>query len=159
MKTRQLARSALIGALYALLTLFATLPVYAGAQLRVSEALCILPAFCPEAVWGLFVGCIAANLLTGALWLDVIFGSLASLAAAQLVLMMKKRGASPWLLPLPSVIVNAVVVGILLKYAYGLGFSLPICMLSVAAGQAASCYGLGMPLYFALDRFGKKLFK
>jgi len=55
--------------------------------------------------------------------------------------------------------VNAVVVGVLLKYAYGLEFSLLICMLSVAAGQAISCYGLGMPLYFALNRFGKKLFK
>ncbi len=158
MNARQIARGALIGALYALLTLV-TLPLGAGVQLRFSEALCVLPYFCPEAVPGLFVGCAVANLVTGAIWLDVVFGSLASLAAAYLTYRMKRRGFSKWLAPLPAVVVNAVVVGLLLRYAYQVELPLWMCMAGVFAGQAVSCYGIGIPLYYALDRFGRGLFE
>ena len=158
MSARQIARSALIGALYVLLTLL-TIPLSGGVQLRFSEALCILPFFCPEAVPGLFVGCLIANLVTGGIWLDVIFGSLATLAAAYLTHLMKKRGLSKWLAPLPAVVINAVVVGLLLRYAYLVKLPLWMCMAGVFAGQALSCYGIGIPLYYALDHFGKGLFE
>lgn len=158
MSARAIARGALIGALYALLTLL-TLPLGGGVQLRFSEALCVLPYFCPEAVPGLFVGCAVANLVTGAVVLDVIFGSLATLAAAYLTYALRRRGASKWLAPLPAVLVNAVVVGLLLRYAYGMELPLWMCMAGVFAGQALSCYGIGMPLWYALDRFGCKLFE
>jgi uncharacterized membrane protein len=158
MSARQIARGALIGALYVLLTLL-TIPLGGGVQLRFSEALCILPYFCPEAVPGLFIGCVIANLITGSIWLDVIFGSLATLAAAYLTYRMKKCGVSKWLAPLPTVVVNAVVVGFLLRYAYMVELPLWMCMAGVFAGQALSCYGIGIPLYYALDKFGKGLFE
>lgn len=158
MSARHIARGALIGALYVLLTLL-TIPLSGGVQLRFSEALCILPFFCPEAVPGLFVGCIVANVITGSIWLDVIFGSLATLAAAYLTFQMKKRGVTKWLAPLPAVLINAVVVGLLLRYAYLVELPLWICMAGVFAGQVLSCYGIGIPLYYALDRFGKGLFE
>ncbi|HWQ58061.1 MAG TPA: QueT transporter family protein [Clostridia bacterium] len=158
MSARAIARGALIGALYALLTLV-TVPLGAGVQLRFSEALCVLPYFCPEAVPGLFVGCAIANLVTGAVMLDVVFGSLATLAAAYLTYLMKQRGVSKWLAPLPAVVVNAVVVGLLLRYAYQVELPLWMCMAGVFAGQAVSCYGIGIPLWYALDKFGRGLFE
>ncbi len=158
MSARKIARSALIGALYALLTLV-SIPLGAGVQLRFSEALAVLPYFCAEAVPGLFAGCLAANLLTGSIPLDVVFGSLATLLSAYLTYAMKKHGWNKWLAPLPAVAVNAVVVGLLLFYAYQVGMPLWMCMGGVFVGQAISCYGIGMPLLYALEKFGAELFE
>ncbi len=158
MSARRIARSALIGALYALLTLL-SIPLGEGVQLRFSEALCVLPFFAAEAVPGLFAGCLIANLVTGAIPLDVLFGSLATLLAAYCTYLMKKRGCNAWLAPLPAVLVNALVVGLLLYYAYGVPLPLWMCMGGVFIGQALSCYGIGMPLYYALEKFGKGLFE
>ena len=159
MPAKRLARGALIGALYALLTCAAA-PISSGLlQIRLSEALSILPFLCPEAVPGLFIGCLAANLIMGGVWLDIVFGSLATLLAAYLTAWLKKKGANKFLAPAPAVLVNAVVVGVLLCYAYDVGASLPVCMAYVAAGQAIACYGLGMPLLITLEKYAKKLFE
>lgn len=153
-KTRGLVYGAATAALYAGLT-FALAPISFGQiQLRVAEALCILPYFFPTAAPGLFIGCLAANLLCGAEPMDVIFGSLATFAAAAAVLGIKKAGWSPWLIPLPSVIFNALVIGALNVTVYALPFPYWLSALYVAGGQAAACYGIGMPLYFALRRTG-----
>lgn len=153
LSSKQLAQGALIAALYALLTL-AVQPVSSGlVQLRVSEALCVLPYFTPGAVPGLFLGCLAANLAVGALPLDVLFGSLATLVAAYLAYRMGRAGWSPFLLPLPAVVLNAAAVGWLLCYVYQVGVPLYLCMLYVGAGQALSCYVLGMPLFYVLRRY------
>ena len=79
---KKIVQGALIGALYAALTLVAAPISFGLMQVRISEALCILPFFTPAAVPGLFVGCVVANLLGGAALYDVIFGSLATLLAA-----------------------------------------------------------------------------
>lgn len=157
MGARQIARGALIAALYVLLSLLTI--KFGEVQLRFSEALCILPYFCVEAVPGLFIGCIITNLLTGSVVLDVIFGSLATLAAAYLTYRMRKRNVTEWLAPMPAVVVNAVIVGLLVRYAYQAPMPLWLCMAAVFAGQAISCYGIGIPLYYALDKFGKGLFE
>mgnify|MGYP002732260018 CR=1 FL=1 len=158
MPAKKLAKGALIGALYALITLAAA-PISSGLlQVRLSEGLCVLPYFFPEAVPGLFLGCLVANLVTGAMWMDVLFGSLATLLAAYLTYLTGKFGLSKWLAPAPAVLVNAVVVGLLLCYVYRVGPSVWVCMAYVAAGQAIACYGVGMPLMAALSRFGKRLF-
>ena len=83
-KTLQLTRAALIAALYVILTFLAQLfGLASGAiQFRLSEALTCMPLFYKEAVPGLWIGCILANILTGcALW-DIVFGSLATLLGA-----------------------------------------------------------------------------
>ncbi|MDO5111948.1 MAG: QueT transporter family protein [Clostridia bacterium] len=159
MKTRELARGALIGALYVLLTLLFA-PISSGlVQVRVAEALCVLPCFTFSAVPGLFVGCLIANLLTGAAPYDVIFGSLATLLAADCTWRMRKAGWSKWLMPLPSVVWNALIVGWLLCYVYAVGVSFPLCALYVGAGQALACYALGMPLMALLGKYGGRLFR
>lgn len=111
MNAKKLARGAITAALYALITV-AIAPISSGLmQLRLSEGLCVLPYFAPETAIGLFVGCVAANLITGAMWLDVVFGSLATLAAGLITAMIGKRGLSKWIAPLPAVIINALVIG------------------------------------------------
>ena len=83
---------AAVAALYALFTL-AIAPISSGLmQLRLSEGLCVLPYFAPEMAIGLFVGCAAANMLTGAMWFDVVFGSLATLIGAIGTFALRKLG-------------------------------------------------------------------
>lgn len=109
-KTAWMVRSALIAALYAALTF--VIPFSSGLmQVRLSEAMCVLPYFMPSAVPGLFIGCLIGNLVSGAIPVDVIFGSLASLLAAYLTYLMGKRGVNKWLAPLPAVVINALVLG------------------------------------------------
>lgn len=156
-QTQELVRGAVIAATYAILTIVLA-PISSGLiQCRVSEALCILPYFTASAVPGLFLGCLIANLATGAPIFDVIFGSLATLLAAVCTRLIGKYRLSEFLAPLPPVLLNAGIVGALLVYVYQVGVSLPIAALYVGVGEAAACYFLGMPLLMVLKRHGEKL--
>ncbi|MCL6450815.1 MAG: QueT transporter family protein [Acetobacteraceae bacterium] len=138
---QDLARVALVAALYAALTV-ALGPLSYGPlfQLRVAEALTVLPYVTPLAVWGLFLGCIAANFFGGLGAYDIVFGSLATLIAAALT----SRAPRAWLAPLPPVVVNAVIVGWYLSVLVGVPFWVTAGY--VALGEAIACYGLGYPL-------------
>ena len=159
-ETVRLTRGALIAALYVLLTLLSSslgLDKYA-VQLRLSEALCILAVVFPEAVPGLFIGCILANSLTSALLPDVIFGSVATLIGAigaRLLCHLPERLI--WVATLPTVISNAIIVPLVLKYAYEVEELIPYMMLTVAVGEFLAATLLGTLLYFSLKR--AKLFK
>lgn len=154
---RDLAQGAIIAAVYALLTIFFA-PISSGLiQCRVSEAMSILPYFTFSAVPGLFIGCLLGNLLTGAPIYDVLFGSLATLIAAFITYQIRNR-ASKYLAPLPSVVVNALVVGWLLVYVYEVGVRFWVAAGYVAIGQAIACFALGIPLMKLLERFRGKLF-
>lgn len=158
MRSKGITTGALTGALYILLTLCFQ-PLSMGlVQLRVSEALCILPCFSPAAVPGLFVGCFLANLLMGASPYDVVFGSLATLLGALGTRYLHKKGAAAWLLPLPPVLLNAYIVGALLSEVYQAGVPFPLCALYVGLGEALACYGLGLPLRSLLQKYAAKLF-
>lgn len=152
-KTSALARAGLIAALYAALTLAVYPMSFGSMQLRLSEAMTLLPMFMPEAVPGLFVGCIVANLLTPHnILLDAVFGSLATLIAAYLTSKIKNR----WLAPIPPVIINALIVGAVItvstsgRDAAATVFLLN--MLYVGAGQAIVCYGIGVPLTYIFEQ-------
>jgi uncharacterized membrane protein len=154
---RDLAQGAIIAAVYALLTLFIA-PFSSGLiQCRVSEAMSVLPYFTFSAVPGLFIGCVIANLLVGATVYDVVFGSLATLLAAYITYWMRNR-VSKYLAPLPSVVVNALVVGWLLTSIYGFDVSFWVAAGYVAIGQSIACFALGIPLMKLLERFRGKLF-
>ncbi len=165
MKTKYLIQGAMIAAIYFVLT-YAIAPFsYLLIQCRISEALSILPYFTAAAVPGLFVGCLVANLImmftTGLLPIDVIFGSLATLAAAYLSYVISRKvpsRAGRWIAPAPAVIINALVVGWLLSDVYRVGAPYLVCAAYVAIGQIIACYGLGMPLLFLLDGYKEKLF-
>ena len=154
---RDLAQGAIIAAIYALLTIFLA-PISSGlVQCRVAEAMSVLPYFTFSAVPGLFIGCLLANLLTGAPIYDVLFGSLATLIAAYLTYALRNR-VPKYLAPMPSVVVNALVVGWLLTSVYQVGVSFWAAAGYVAIGQAIACFALGLPLMTLLERFRGKLF-
>lgn len=156
-------QGAVIAALYVALTELSTLVgLSSGAiQFRISEALCILPAFTPAAIPGLFVGCLISNLLAGGIPLDIIFGAVATLIGAAGAYLLRR---CRWLVPLPTVIANVLIVPPILKYAYGVPYAigthsaLPFFMLTVGIGEVVCAYILGIALYSALFPHRKKLF-
>lgn len=153
---RFMVQAALIAAVYVVLMLsFA--PLTSGLfQLRFSEALTILPAFTPAAIPGLLVGCLLGNFLVGAALPDIIFGSLTTLAAAYLSYLLRGK---KWLVPMPPVVLNAIVVGYMLVHVYGVPVTLFAAMGWVAAGEVAACYVIGYPLLTVLGRYKEKIFK
>jgi uncharacterized membrane protein len=156
--TKYLVQAAVIGAIYAVLTIFLAPISYGPLQVRISEALTVLPFFTPAAVPGLFIGCVISNyygVLSGMSLLgipDIVFGSLATLIAAYMSYKMPKK----FLVPLPPIIINAVVIGIMLFYAFANDYMLAF-MGWVGLGQCIACYGLGYPLMILLERY-KKIF-
>lgn len=155
-KTLFLAQSAMIAAIYVVLTLMFAPFSYGEIQVRISEALTILPVFTPAAVPGLFVGCLLANILGGAALPDIIFGSIATLIGAAFT--WKLRNRSPYLAPVPPIVSNALIVPFVLRYAYGVTLPIPLMMLTVGVGEVISCGILGMILYFALSKSRDKVF-
>ena len=156
-RVRFLARAALIAALYAALGLVsAALGLAFGpVQLRLSEALCVLPLLLPEAVWGLPVGCALVNLLSPYGPLDLVIGSASTLLAALLTARCKRPGTAA----LPPTVCNAVLIGALLAWeqsgggeAFAAAFAYHA--LTVALGEAAVCYALGVPLTRLLSARG-----
>lgn len=155
MKTKYVIQAAIIAAIYALVTLLLAPISYGPIQIRISEALTVLPALTPAGIPGLFIGCLLANILGGAAVPDIVFGSLATLAAAAVSYRLKDRHA---LVPLPPVIANGIIVGIVVYFMYGFTITgttavdMMLCMLSVSAGEAVACYAAGLPLLKLLKR-------
>ena len=156
-RTRQLTRAAVVGGLYAALSLLgSTFGIsYGPIQCRFAEALCVLPFLFPETTWGLGVGCLIANILSPYGLLDIIIGSLTTLAAALLTRACKSK----YLAPLPPVLCNGVVVGGLLAFeqvgfteAFWKAFWFNGC--SVLVGEAIACYGLGLLVMKVLEKRG-----
>ena len=142
---RSLCLSAVIAALYAALTLLLAPISYGPIQLRLSEALTVLPILLPQAVPGLFVGCLIANLYTGMLT-DILFGSLATLLAAIGTYLLRKK---PVLAAACPVVSNGVIVGLVLS----LSFNLPVALImaEVAIGEIGAVL-LGMLLLSGMKR-------
>ncbi len=148
MSTRLLARVALLAAVYALLTVLPPFNAigYGPVQVRVSEALTVLPFVLPWAPWSLYLGCLVANLGSPFLVWDLTVGAMGTLIAALLTRKMPK----PYLAPLPPIIVNALAVSSYVAPLSDLAYW-PVA-LSIAAGQAIACYGLGYPLLLYILR-------
>ena len=152
-----LTQAAMIAAIYTVLTCFiSAFGLASGAiQVRISEALTILPYFTPAAIPGLFIGCFISNTITGcALW-DIIFGSLATLLGAALTYLLRKY---KWLAPIPPIAANTLIVPFVLSYVYEAPGTIPYLMLTVGVGEILSCGGLGMALLFILNRYKQRIF-
>ena len=149
--TLKLANAGMIAALYVVLTYIANLAGLASGaiQVRLSEALTILPVFTVAAVPGLTVGCVLANLLTGCAAWDVVFGSLATLIGAVGTRLLKDRPMLAWI---PPVVSNAVIVPIILLKVYGVPDAWWYLALTVGAGEVISCGVLGLLLYQSAKR-------
>ena len=153
-KAKYITQAALIAALYAALAIGLAPLSYGGQQFRVAEAMAVLPVFTSAGIPGLFLGCILANFLSPMGLPDLIFGSTATLIAAVLTWAIGKHMKNERsllriiLIPLPAVLINTVIIGAMLAWFYDLPFS--IAAVGVLIGQTGSCYGLGIPLYFAI---------
>ncbi len=155
--TKFLARAAVIAAIYVALTYLAGLMnlAYGPVQFRFSEALTVLPFLFPEAIPGLFVGCIVSNLLSPYGALDLVVGSAATLLAAVWTAKCGKRAFAP----MPPVIANALLVGAMIAWyeaGFGAGFwaAFAYNALTVGLGELVVCYALGLPLLRVLENRG-----
>ena len=157
-RVKILTIAAVIAALYAALTYLAAAfgIAYGPIQFRFSEALTVLPIFTPAAIPGLTIGCLISNIASFNP-LDMVFGTAATLIAALLTRAFMKVTffKAPLLSLLPPVLVNAGLVGLEISIFYLDGFTVGgflISALEVGLGQLVICYGLGLPLYFALNK-------
>lgn len=162
--TRNLITAAVVGALYAVLTMVLAPISYGALQFRVSEVLCILPFFMPFTAWGLFVGCIVANLMSTAGVLDVVFGSLATLITCLCIAWCGKMGntlKARLLVCFMPVVWNGLIVGATLTIALaGLNplthfGAFLVFAGEVALGELGVMYLIGLPLmtYLPKQRF------
>lgn len=157
-KLQRLCVNAVIGALYAVLTILTAPIAYGPIQFRLSEAMVVLCAFMPRLGVGITVGCLLANLFSTVTALDIIVGTLATALACLLTARCKKA----WLAILPNIIINTVMIGgmlawVLMPKDFLLGFA--INGAQVALGEITVMVFLGIPLFaFAKrTRFLEKL--
>lgn len=153
LNTKRIAICGVIAAVYAAVTVATSAFSYGPIQFRISEALCVLPFFLPYTTFGLFVGCLIANIFSTVSALDIIIGSMATLIGC----LWTSKIKNPYLAPLPTVICNWLMVGAMLAYVYT-----PDAFLSgfitmgaeVAVGEAAVMGLLGLPLTLYLGKTG-----
>ena len=145
-----MTQAAMIAAIYVVLTVLLRPFSYGEVQVRISEMLTILPFFTPAAVPGLFVGCILANILGGAVLPDIIFGSLATLIGAVFTYMLREKDMK--LAVIPPIVSNALIVPFVLRYAYGVQLPIILMVGTVGLGEVISCGILGLLLGKTLEK-------
>lgn len=151
-----LVHAAAIAAIYVVLTLVFAPFSFGEIQVRISEALTILPYFTPAAIPGLFVGCLIGNTVGGAIPIDIICGSIATLIGALITYALRRHRM---LAPVGPIAANTVIVPFVLRYGYSIPLPIPFMMLTVGIGEVISCAIIGMIVLTALERYRGILFK
>lgn len=151
-----LVQSAAIAAIYVVLTIVFAPFSFGEIQVRVSEALTVLPYFTPAAIPGLFIGCIIGNTLGGAIPVDIVFGSLATLIGACLTYLLRQKR---YLAPVGPIAANTLIVPFVLRFGYGVPLPIPFMMLTVGIGEVLSCGVMGMVVLHALERYRVTIFR
>ena len=147
--TKRITRTAIIAAIYAACT-FAIAPfAYGNIQFRISEVLVLLALFDPLYISGLTLGCLIANMLGPNGLMDIIFGTLATLIGAIFSRMLRKH---KYLVCVPPILSNALIIPWVLKFAYGAEDLVPFMMLTVGIGEVLAVGVLGNILLLALER-------
>lgn len=157
-KAKFIVTGGIIAALYLALTMLTSaFGLSSGpVQIRLSEALCILPAFTPAAIPGLFIGCIISNTLSGCLITDIIFGSLATLLGAVGTYFLRKN---KFLAIIPPIASNTLIIPLIFKYCYHIESAVWYMVLTVGISEILSCGILGLFLYNATKKLnGKNIF-
>ena len=148
---RKLARCAVVAAIYVALCMVLAPFSYGAIQVRVAEALCLLPVFGPEYILGVTLGCLLANFLGSGL-IDVIFGTLATLLACLCTYALRHARIKGLALPaaLPPILWNAVIVGpeiaIFFSDVPATAAIILFNAVTVAVGEVISCGILGVAL-------------
>ncbi len=151
-----MTQAAMIAALYVVLTILFAPFGFGEIQVRIAEALTILPLFTPAAIPGLFIGCMIGNIIGGAILPDIIFGSIATLIGACFTYLLRKQ--HKLLAPLPPIVSNTLIIPWILRYAYGIPLPVAFMMLTVGVGEVISCGVLGMILLSALQKYEHRIF-
>ncbi len=154
---RRIAFAGILAAIYAAVTIATASFAYGPVQFRIAEALTVLCCFTPAAIPGMVIGCMAANLASFVSAWDFLIGSFATLLACLITWYMSRNLEQKpwiaWLVPLPTILCNAVIVGAEIAVFFDDRAFLPawgLNALSVGAGEAAVMYVLGLPLLFFL---------
>lgn len=155
-KTLYLVQGAAIAAIYVVITMIFAPISFGNVQICFAEALTILPFFTPAAVPGLFAGCFIANILGGAIPMDIICGSLATLIGAVLSYRLRNH---KYLVPVPPIAANVLIVPFVLYYGYSVNLPIPFMMFTVGMGEVISCGILGMIILLALERYQRVIFQ
>ena len=148
---RKLCISGIVAAMYAAITVISAPIAYGGVQFRLSEALMVLCWFRPWLGVGLTLGCLLANFFSTVTVLDVVIGTLATALAC----LWTSRIRRPWLVPIPTIVCNGLLVGAMLALVLTpqtpmTGFG--VFFAQVSFGETAVMYLLGMPLFLFLKR-------
>ncbi|MBE6631449.1 MAG: QueT transporter family protein [Ruminococcaceae bacterium] len=153
-KIKGITFAAIVAALYVVLTLLSAAFGLSGGvvQVRISEALSVLPYFSPYAIPGLFIGCIMANLITGCIITDIIFGGIATLIGAVGAYFVRKHR---YLVPLPNIISNTLIIPFILSYAYHVPDGLSFLFMTVGIGEIISGGLLGYFFMGIFERINK----
>ena len=152
-----LAQGAVIAAAYVALTVVFAPFSFEAIQVRVSEALTILPMFTATAIPGLTLGCLFANIIGGAPLPDIIFGTLATFLGAMGTRFLRNR--KPIFAVIPPIVANMLIIPFVLRYAYGIALPIPLMMAMIGFGEVISCGVLGLLLHKALSAHSKDIFK
>lgn len=153
-RVNKIAKAAIIAALYALISIILKPISFGTFQLRVAEALSLLVLYTSAAPFGLFCGCLLANIFSPYGLLDMICGSLATLTAALIASKIKNK----FLAGIPFVVVNAIVVSFVICFeAFSFAVYFPTAMY-IGIEEALSVYVLGIPLTIFIEK-NKKIYE
>ena len=153
LSVRRLVRCAVIAAVYVVVCLVLAPFSYGAVQVRVAEALCLLPVFGAEYIVGVTLGCFLANLLGSTVVVDVVFGTLATLLACLVTYKLRDIRVKGLAIPasLPPVAFNMIIVGAF-EITFFFSDGAPTAMLAVfnavtvGIGELISCTMLGVAL-------------
>ena len=155
---RYVVKGGIIAAIYATVAYVSAPLQFMFFQFRLSEAMCILPIFMPEAIVGLFIGCLLANYLSGCVFWDILFGSIATLIGAiGARLLAKLPEKLKFLATLPTALANAFIVPFVIIYAYGSPDSYMFLFITVLIGELVTASVLGTVLYKMIKKYKIKL--
>lgn len=152
LSVHSLVRCAVIAAVYVVVCLVLAPFSYGAVQVRVAEALCLLPVFGAEYIVGVTLGCLLANLL-GSTVIDVVFGTLATLLACLVTYKLRDVRVKGLAIPasLPPVVFNMIIVGAF-EITFFFSDGAPTAALAVfnavtvGIGELISCTILGVAL-------------
>ena len=151
-----LTQASMIATFYVVLTVVFQAISFGQIQVRVAEALTVLPAFTPAAIPGLFIGCLLGNIIGGAALPDILLGSLATLIGACFTYLLRRKNIA--LILLPPIISNSLIIPFVLRYTYGINLPIIFMVGTVAIGEILSCGFLGIILFSALQKNRHKIF-
>lgn len=146
--TKLLTRTALIAAIYAVMTIAIAPLSYGAIQFRISEILVLFAFIDDDYIPGLILGCVLANLYSPLGMMDVIFGSMATAIAVMGISLIKKvlgqNLKSLFVASLSPVIINGIIIGMLLKIVYNVPFMLGALQVAVGEFVVVSIAGVAI---------------